>query len=424
MLEVTFPDAEKEVVQLTPTDSHQPVIADVTTQWEQKFCDRCQAMSSSIIREILKFTQMPDVISFAGGLPAPELFPVREFEEACAHVLGTEGQQALQYGLTEGYMPLKEALAEKMKKYGVPAEPENILLTNGSQQALDLIGRIFIGKGDVIMTGKPTYLGALQAWRAYRPKIVGIPVDEDGMRVDALEDALVRDNPKFIYVLPNFHNPMGVTLTLERRKQLVKVAAKHGVPIIEDDPYGELRFEGEDITPIVVMHKENVIYLSTFSKILAPGIRLGWAVAPREIIQKLVQAKQGTDLHTSTFIQMIAHDIVKRGILKAHSKEIRKVYGERRHIMTSAMDEHFPEGMKWTKPEGGLFMWTICPESINTMDLLEKAVAEKVAYVPGSVFYPDDSGTNTMRLNFSNARSDLIPEGIQRLGRVLKHAIG
>jgi 2-aminoadipate transaminase len=419
-----FALSSKEVNQLTPTDSNQPPAGDVTTHWDDKFCDRCQMMSSSVIREILKFTQMPDVISFAGGLPAPELFPIREFEEACAHVLSTSGEQALQYGLTEGFMPLKEALAEKMQKYGVPAEPQNILLTNGSQQALDLIGRIFIGDGDVIVTGKPTYLGALQAWKVYRPNIIGIPVDEDGMQIDALEDVLGKEKVKFVYVLPNFHNPMGVTLTLKRRKKLVEIAARHGVPIIEDDPYGELRFEGEDITPIVVLHKENVLYLSTFSKILAPGIRLGWAVAPENIIKKLVQAKQATDLHTSTFIQMIAHDIVKRGILKAHSKEIRKVYGERRRIMTSAMEEHFPEGVRWTKPQGGLFMWTITPDKINTMDLLEKAVEEKVAYVPGSVFYPDGSGTNTMRLNFSNARSELIPVGIERLGRVLKRAIG
>jgi 2-aminoadipate transaminase len=407
-----------------PTNPEQPVLTDVTTHWEDKFCDRCQAMSSSVIREILKFTQMPDVISFAGGLPAPELFPVREFEEACAHVLRTSGEIALQYGLTEGYTPLKEALAEKMQKYGVPAEPQNILLTNGSQQALDLIGRIFIGAGDTIITGKPTYLGALQAWKVYRPRIIGIPVDEEGMQIDLLEDTLRKESPKFIYILPNFHNPMGVTLSRRRREKLVRVAAKYGVPIVEDDPYGELRFEGEDITPIIVMHKENVLYLSTFSKILAPGIRLGWAVAPQDIIKKMVQAKQSTDLHTSTFIQMIAHDILRRGILKAHSKEIRKVYGERRHIMTAAMEEHFPRGVTWTKPEGGLFLWTIAPEHIDTMKLLDEAVEEKVAYVPGSVFYPDGSGSNTMRLNFSNARSNLIPEGIERLGRVLERAIG
>lgn len=407
-------------------NNREPVMTDVTTQWDTLFCDRTKCMSSSIIREILKFTQMPDVISFAGGLPAPELFPIREFEEASRHVLNTDGQRALQYGLTEGYLPLREALAEKMQKYGVDAEPQNILLTNGSQQALDLIGRIFIDEGDLIVTGKPTYLGALQAFKVYAPEIIGINVDDEGMRVDELENALAgaKTRPKFLYVLPNFHNPMGVTLSLERRTALVKVAAKHGIPIIEDDPYGELRFEGEDITPIVVLHKENVIYLSTFSKTLAPGIRLGWVVGPERIVRKIVQAKQATDLHTSTFIQMIANDIMRRGILKAHSKVIRAAYGERRRIMTSAMEEHFPRGVTWTKPVGGLFLWVRTPENVNTMDLLETAVENKVAYVPGTVFYPDGSGLNTMRLNFSNATPDNIREGIKRLGRVLEKAIG
>jgi 2-aminoadipate transaminase len=402
----------------------EPVMTDVTTQWDTIFCDRAKGMSSSIIREILKFTQMPDIISFAGGLPAPELFPIREFEEASRHVLNTDGERALQYSLTEGLLPLREALAEKMGKYGIPVEPKNIMLTNGSQQALDLIGRIFIDEGDVIVTGAPTYLGALQAFKVYAPRVVGVPVDDSGMVVDELEKVLAKEKPKFIYVLPNFHNPMGVTLTLERRTQLVKAAAKYGIPIIEDDPYGELRFEGEDITPIIVLHKENVLYLSTFSKTLAPGIRLGWVVAPEQIIRKLVQAKQATDLHTSTFIQMIASDIMSRGILKAHSKVIRAAYGERRNIMIASMEEHFPAGVTWTKPVGGLFLWVRTPEHVNTMDLLETAVEDKVAYVPGSVFYPDGSGLNTMRLNFSNATPDKIREGIKRLGRVLEKAIG
>jgi 2-aminoadipate transaminase len=419
-----FKTVQEEVHPVDFKSHAEPVMTDVTTHWEDMFCDRCAAMSSSIIREILKFTQMPDVISFAGGLPAPELFPIRAFEEACSHVLGTAGEKALQYSPTEGFIPLKEALAEKMQKYNVPCEAHNILLTNGSQQALDLLGRIFIGPGDTIVTGKPTYLGALQAFKVYRPKIVGVPVDDKGMQVDVLEEALKTEKPKFIYMLPNFHNPMGVTMTLERRVKLVRLAAEHGVPIIEDDPYGELRFEGEDITPVITLHKENVIYLSTFSKILAPGIRLGWVVAPEVIIKKLVQAKQATDLHTSTFIQMIAHDIVNRGILKAHSKEIKSVYGERRHIMTDSMEEHFPKAVKWTKPEGGLFMWVVTPEKVNTWDLLEKATENKVAFVPGSVFYPDESGLNTMRLNFSNANEDMIREGIKRLGQVLARAIG
>lgn len=405
-------------------DRNQPAATDVAARWEGKLCERARRMSASFIREILKFTQMPEVISFAGGLPAPELFPVREFEEACTHVLRSMGPQALQYSPTEGFVPLKEELAEKMHKYGVPCEPQNILLTNGSQQALDLIGRVLIDKGDTIVTGKPTYIGALQAFKVYEPRIIGVPVDDEGIQVDALEDVLKHETPKFIYVLPNFHNPMGVTVTLERRKRLVDIADRYGIPIIEDDPYGELRFEGADVPPINSLHKENVLYLSTFSKILAPGIRLGWIVGSEAIIKRLIWAKQAADLHTGTFIQMITHDIMKRGILKAHARDLRKVYGQRRHIMTAAMEEHFPRGVRWTKPEGGLFLWVIAPEKINTMELLDKAVEKKVAFVPGCVFYPDDSGHNTMRLNFSNAQPEMIQEGIKRLGRTFAEAIG
>ncbi len=401
----------------------EPVLHDVTTQWEAKLCDRCTLMSSSAIREILKFTQQPDVISFAGGLPAPEIFPVKEVEEATIHVLRNAGREALQYTTTEGVLSLRQALAEKMHAYGIAAEPDNIFPTNGSQQALDLLGRIFIGKDDVIITGSPTYLGALQAFRTYEPRIVGIPIDDNGMRVDLLGDVLKKEQVKFIYILPNFHNPMGVTLSLERRIELVKIAAKHGTPIFEDDPYRELRFEGKDLPGISELHKENVIYMSTFSKILAPGLRLGWVVAPQVIISKLVQAKQATDLHTSTFIQMIVAEIMKRGLLAGHSKLINQVYGERRHIMTEAMEEHFPEGVRWTKPEGGLFLWVTTPETIDTTELLKEAIKRKVAFVPGTSFFPQGGGTNTMRLNFSNAKPEMIREGIKRLGATLEEAV-
>ena len=401
----------------------EPVIYDVTTQWESKLCDRCSLMSSSAIREILKFTQQPDVISFAGGLPAPEIFPVKEIEEATVHVLRTRGREALQYGVTEGIPELRQALAEKMHRYGIAAEPENIFPTNGSQQALDLLARIFIGKDDVIITGSPTYLGALQAFRTYEPRIIGIPIDDDGMQVDILEDVLKKEKVKFIYILPNFHNPMGVTLTLERRVKLVKIAAKYGVPLFEDDPYRELRFEGKDLPGISELHKENVIYMSTFSKTLAPGFRLGWVVAPQIIISKLVQAKQATDLHTSTFVQYVVAEVMKRGVLEGHSEVIRKVYGERRHIMTDAMEEHFPEGVKWTKPEGGLFLWVTAPEGIDTTELLKEAVKKKVAFVPGTPFFPAGGGANTMRINFSNATPERIREGIKRLGATLKEAV-
>ena len=401
----------------------EPVIYDVTTQWESKLCDRCSLMSSSAIREILKFTQQPDVISFAGGLPAPEIFPVKEIEEATVHVLRTRGREALQYGVTEGIPELRQALAEKMHRYGIAAEPENIFPTNGSQQALDLLARIFIGKDDVVITGSPTYLGALQAFRTYEPRIIGIPIDDDGMQVDILEGVLKKEKVKFIYILPNFHNPMGVTLTLERRVKLVKIAAKYGVPLFEDDPYRELRFEGKDLPGISELHKENVIYMSTFSKTLAPGFRLGWVVAPQIIISKLVQAKQATDLHTSTFVQYVVAEVMKRGVLEGHSEVIRKVYGERRHIMTDAMEEHFPEGVKWTKPEGGLFLWVTAPEGIDTTELLKEAVKKKVAFVPGTPFFPAGGGANTMRINFSNATPERIREGIKRLGATLKEAV-
>ena len=404
----------------------EPVETRVTADWDAKMAHRTKSMTSSVIRELLKITDKPDIISFAGGLPAAELFPIREFREACEYVLTTSGGKALQYGATEGYTPLREYLSEKMNKYNVPAEVENILITNGSQQALDLIGRIFLDPGDVVITERPTYLGALQAWRAYEPRFAPVPIDDDGMCVDMLEDVLKahQSRVKFIYVLPNFHNPAGTTLPLERRVELVRLAAKYGVPIIEDDPYGELRFEGEDITPILTLHKENVFYFSTFSKTLAPGVRLGWITAPARLISKLVQAKQGADLHTGPFVQMVAYDIASRGLLRTHVKKVREAYHERRDAMLQAMEEFFPRGATWARPQGGLFLWVRLPEHVDTTAFMKIALEEKVAYVPGSAFYPDEGGHNTMRLNFSYCRPDIIREGIQRLGRALMREFG
>ncbi len=396
----------------------------VTTVWEERLARRTDGMGSSVIREILKYTQQPDVISFAGGLPAPELFPVQDVQEACCHVLEQKGAEALQYSTTEGYPPLKEYLVDKMRKYGAPVEESNLLLSSGSQQALDLIGKIFIDAGDVILTEAPTYLGGLQAFNAYQARYVTVPLDDDGMQVDKLEDVLAEKPVKFIYVLPNFHNPAGVTLSYERRLKLVEVAAKYGVFIVEDDPYGELRFEGQDITPLCALHKENVLYLSTFSKTLSPGIRLGWISGPEKIIAKLVQAKQGADLHTSTFIQMIACNFCQRGLIQRHVQRIRQVYKERRDVMLAAMEEHFPEGVTWTRPQGGLFLWATLPEHVDTAEFLKVALEEKVAFVPGFAFYPDGAGRNSMRLNFSNAKPEMIEEGINRLGKALLREFG
>ena len=407
----------------------------MTTPWTQRYAQRMQWMGSSTIRELLKLTQQADIISFAGGLPAPELFPLTEFTAAAERVLDKYGSQALQYSTTEGYGPLREYVVEKMAQYGIEATPENVLITSGSQQALDLIGKILINPGDLILTERPTYLGALQAWRAYQAEFVSVPIDDDGLCAYRLEEALCA-GPKFMYVLPNFQNPAGVTLSSIRRQALVHVANQYGIPIIEDDPYGELRFEGEHLPPLVVLDAEklnshrgsandhgylrgNVIYLSTFSKTLAPGLRLGWIVAPRDVIHHCITAKQGMDLHTSTFVQMVAHEVIKDGFLKEHVRLIRRVYRERRDVMLDAMSHCFPPGVHWTRPLGGLFLWVTLPEGADSAAILEKAVQNKVAFVPGAAFYPDGSGHNTMRLNFSSTQPEQIEMGIRRLGEVL-----
>jgi 2-aminoadipate transaminase len=390
-------------------------------------------MGSSAIRELLKFTEQPDIISFAGGMPAPDVFPVEEFSAACERVVRDFGALALQYGTTEGYLPLREMIARHSARYGIQVNPDNILITSGSQQALDLIGRLFINRGDRILVESPTYLGALQAWNAYGAEYVAVPADRDGMITGALEEAL-RTGPKFIYVLPNFQNPTGVTLSQERRYQLIELADRYGVPIIEDDPYGQLRYEGEHLPSVVVMdsqfryecdhcYRGNVIYLSTFSKILAPGLRLAWVIAPPEVIQKLTMAKQAADLHTSTFNQFVAYEVSHGGFLDRHIKTIRQVYRERRDAMLAAMDTYFPPEVDWTQPAGGLFLWGTLPEDLDAADVLSAAVEQKVAFVPGGPFYPCGGGKNTMRLNFSNASSEKIREGIARLGDVLHNKI-
>ncbi len=404
------------------------------TLWDHRFAQRTQRMGSSAIRELLKLTESPDIISFGGGMPAPDVFPIEEFKEACVRVLDEYGDFALQYGPTDGFLPLREQITRHTARYGIEVTPENVLITSGSQQALDLLGKILINPGDHILVESPTYLGALQAWSAYGAEYVTVPMDEYGMVTDALEAAL-RSGPKFIYVLPNFQNPTGVTLALERRKKLIELADQYGVPIVEDDPYGQLRYEGVHLPSVVVLdgqfrnsgeacYRGNVIYLSTFSKILSPGLRLAWVVAPPEVIRKLVQAKQGADLHTSPFNQYVAYEVSRGGFLDRHIKVIRDCYGERRNVMLAAMDGYFPPGVEWTHPEGGLFLWATLPETLNSAEVLKMALKEKVAFVPGAPFYPTGGGHNTMRINFSYANPEKIREGISRLGRVLYEAMG
>ncbi|MFO3796059.1 MAG: PLP-dependent aminotransferase family protein [Anaerolineales bacterium] len=404
------------------------------TPWEYRYAHRAKQMSSSVIRELLKLTEQPDIISFAGGLPAPEVFPLEQFREACNRVLDQFGAQALQYSTTEGYRPLREMIARHTRRYAVEVTPENILITSGSQQALDLIGRLFINRGDYIVVESPTYLGAIQAWNAYGAQYVTVPTDEHGMIVDELEKAL-RVGPKFIYVLPNFQNPGGWTLSLERRHKLVELADRYGVPIIEDDPYGQLRYEGEHLPPVVALDSQyraengkhysgNVIYLSTFSKILAPGIRLAWVIAPQEVIRRLVMAKQAADLHTATFNQMVAYEVGRGGFLDEHVKVIRRVYKERRDVMLEMMDDLFPSEVRWTRPEGGMFLWVMLPKGMDTAEVLRLAVERKVAFVPGAPFHPNGGGENTMRINFSYSSPEIIREGISRLAGALYEVLG
>ncbi len=403
------------------------------TPWEYRYAHRAQRMGSSVIRELLKLTEQPDILSFAGGLPAPDVFPLQKFQEACNTVIATAGAQALQYGTTEGYTPLREMIARHTARYGIEITADNVTITSGSQQALDFIGRLFVNRGDYIVVESPTYLGALQAWNAYGANYVSVPSDDHGMIVDELEKAL-RVGPKFIYVLPNFQNPSGTTLSLERRMKLVELADKYGVPIIEDDPYGQLRYEGDHLPSVVTIDAQyrgkngghysgNVIYLSTFSKLLAPGLRLAWVIAPPEVIRKLVMTKQAADLHTSTFNQYVAYEVAKGGFLDEHVKFIRQVYKERRDVMLETMEEVWPDEVRWTHPEGGMFLWGILPKEMDAAEVLKKAIERKVAFVPGAPFHPNGGGLNTMRLNFSYSPPENIREGMTRLGVLLKDLI-
>ena len=392
--------------------------------WNELFADRTERMHASDIRELLKYTVRPEIISLAGGLPAPELFPVDEYRRAFEWVLETNGAAALQYGPSEGYQPLREYLAARMTKMGIPAEAEHILITNGSQQGLDLLGKVFLNPADAICVENPSYMGAIQAFDVYQAEYVIVGMDDDGMRSDELDSVLRRHKVKFIYALPNFQNPSGRTMSRRRREILVETARAHGVPIVEDDPYGELRFEGEHLPSLRSLWPEGVIYLGTFSKILAPGFRLGWMATPSGLYDEFVFAKQPSDLHTSMAVQMATYEVCKEeGFVDRHVELIKQVYRERRDVMLRALEEHFPPGCTWTKAQGGLFVWAELPLSIDTRELLTEAIRDKVAFVPGQSFHADRGGHNTMRLNFSNVSPEQIEEGIARLGRAIKRRL-
>jgi 2-aminoadipate transaminase len=380
----------------------------------------------SAIRDLLKITRQPDIISFGGGLPSPDTFPVKEMEEISCQLLREKGTVALQYGPTEGEPALREEIAKWMRREKATVTPENILVTSGSQQGLDIVSKVFLDPNDIIIVEMPSYMGGLQAFNAYRAKLVGVPQDNEGMRVDLLEKALVKldrhsRKPKFIYVVPDFQNPSGVTMTLERRKRLLELAHEHEVPMIEDSPYRDLRFAGDFVPMIYSLDKENyVIALGTFSKLLCPGLRLAWITAPTEWMERMVAAKQSMDLSSPIFTQLMVAEYLKRGLLPQQVEQIRKLYAKKRGVMINALQRYMPKGVEWTEPEGGLFLWVKLPKRMDTTALFPKAVENKVAYVIGSAFHCNGKGQNTMRLNFSYPSEAQIEEGIKRLAKMIR----
>lgn len=383
-------------------------------------------MKRSEIRELLKVTRRPDVISFAGGLPATETFPVKDLEDISCQILREKGAAALQYGPTEGEMPLREEIAKWLSREKPAIKPENILITTGSQQGLDIVSKVFLDPKDLVIVELPTYIGGLQAFAAYRAKMIGVPQDDHGMRVDLLERTLAKlaaknKKPKFIYVVPDFQNPSGVTLSLERRKRLLELAYQHEIPIVEDSPYRDLRFMGQPIPAIYSLDTQNqVIVLGTFSKLLCPGLRLAWIIAPTECMDRMVVAKQSMDLCSPSFTQLIAAEYLRRGLLPVQIEIIRKLYARKREVMLEALNKYMPKGVKWTQPEGGLFLWIKLPKKMSSAGLFPKAIENKVAYVIGSAFHCNGKGHNTMRINFSYPTEQQIDEGIKRLAKIIK----
>ncbi|MCP4218329.1 MAG: PLP-dependent aminotransferase family protein [bacterium] len=398
--------------------------------YEQFYSTNAKNLKKSEIRELLKFTSQPGVISFAGGLPAPDLFPVDEINDCIQTVMEREGRQALQYGPTEGNPEFRKELVKLLKEEGIDVTLDQLFVTTSSQQGLDLVGRVFISPGDIVMTGKPTYVGAIQAFHSYGANMCPVELDDEGIDTEKL-DAKIKGfiyagtKPKFIYVVPDFQNPSGITLSLKKRKELIAIAEKHDMIIIEDSPYRQLRFEGESVPTLLSLNPDRVVALYTFSKILLPGFRLGWTAGPKELVQKMIVAKQSIDLCAPPFNQCVLLEFLKRGLLEKQIKCIIDAYRVKRDFMLKKIEEYFPkvDGLRWTRPEGGLFLWVTLPEYMDSTEMFKIAVEKKVAYVMGRAFDPDGIEKNTMRLNFSFASEEQIDAGIARLAEMIKAKI-
>lgn len=386
-----------------------------------KYSDRILNTPSSFIRDILKVTDAPDVISFAGGLPNPVSFPIGDLRESIAKAIDKNGSRLFQYSTTEGYLPLREMIASKYrKKFGLDVNPDDVLITNGSQQALELLGKVILNKGDQVLMEEPGYLGAIQAFSLCEPEFLSVPLEEDGLNLDMLEEKLKKNPVKMVYCVPNFQNPTGLTYSLEKRKAMREIVSKYDLAFIEDDPYGELRFRGESLPYIGAGHMANSILLGTFSKTVTPGMRLGFLITKNaELMRYLVTAKQGSDLHTNIFTQYAIHEYLMNNPYAEHVKKIIALYKEQATAMLDAMEEYFPKTVSWTRPEGGMFIWVTLPEGQSAVDLFPKAMEKKVAFVPGDPFYTHKRGVNTFRLNYTNATPEVIREGIRRLGSIL-----
>ncbi len=394
----------------------------VFDKWDGRYADRLTGVRSSAVRDLFAAASRPDMISFAGGMPEVSRVPAEAVARAASEAVLHMGAQALQYGSSEGRPQIRALVTELMAETGVRVSADDVVITAGAQQGLDLLAKMFLNPGDVVMTEGPTYLGALQAFSAYQPDIRCVPFDADGMRMDLLEAELARvgvRGAKFIYTIPNFHNPGGVTLSAERRRRLLELAREYDIPVVEDDPYGRLRFEGGHVKPLRALDDE-VIYLGTFSKIFAPGLRLGWVIAPKPILAKLLLVKQGADLCGSAFAQVTAERYFEGTRWRRVLQGLTKVYAERRDAMLAALAEHFPPEASWTRPEGGFFVWIELPAYVDCSNMLAEAVEHGVAFVPGDGFYPDGRGRNCMRLAFCYAEPSAIEEGIRRLGEVLE----
>ena len=390
---------------------------------EYKFAKRINNLKASEIREILKVTERPEVISFAGGLPAPELFPIDEIKEVTKIVLEEQGTKALQYTTTEGYEPLRQWIANRMNnKFGTSVKSSNIMLTHGSQQALDLSGKVFLNEGDIVLCESPTYLAAISAFKAYECNFIEVPTDDHGMITEELEKIIIcNEKVKIIYVIPEFQNPTGKSWSLKRRKELVELAMKYNVIVIEDNPYGELRFEGETLPSLKIFDKTGcVINLGTFSKIFCPGYRIGWIVADEKIIDKYVLVKQGADLQCNTIAQLEIAKFLELYSIDEHIKKILEVYRKRRDLTVKIMEQKFPKEVKFTRPEGGLFAWIELPKEIDARKVLKRSLSRNVAFVPGGSFFPNGGNENTFRINFSNMPEERIEEGLSILADILK----